>query len=448
MKDRLFRNLRALFAGWLARLQARQVRTSLLQAVPFWVSSVLTGLLAVGYAKLFSVAESLAGALFRLERGAFFVLTPLCFGLGWWVVQRYAPYARGSGIPQVMAALDLNASQQPLARRLLSLRIILVKIISSLLMVLGYGIVGREGPTIQMAGSVFRRVQELLPAWWPGVPARTALTAGAASGLAAAFNTPLGGIVFAVEELTKVHFTHFRSALFIAVIVAGLTAQGLAGPYLYLGFPRLSHLTPLVYAGIGVVALLAGLSGGLMGLVLVRVLRQLSLLRQQRFMLYYVIFCSLVVAAMGYFLGEKVLGSGHDLMTDLLFTPEKRLPWYVPLFRQLGMLFSFTTGAAGGIFAPSLSAGASMGAVVAGWFHFGQSNTNLLILAGMVAFLSGVTRSPFTSAILVLEMTDRHSVIFHLMLAAVLATFAASLLDPRSIYDRLSEQYLRQLKND
>ena len=132
-------------------------------------------------------------------------------------------------------------------------------------------------------------------------------------------------------------------------------------------------------------------------------------------------------------------------MTGLLFSAEKRLPWYVPLVRQLGMLFSFTTGAAGGIFAPSLSAGASMGAVVAGWFAFGESNTNLLILAGMVAFLSGITRSPFTSAILVLEMTDRHSVIFHLMLAALLASLAASLLDPRSIYDRLSQQYLREV---
>ena len=217
----------------LNRLRSPRVRTSLLQAVPFWVSSVITGLLAVGYARLFAAAESLAGALFRLERGAFFVLTPLCFVLGWWLVQRYAPYARGSGIPQVMAALELHGPhRQAAGRRLLSLRIIAVKAASSLLMVLGYGVIGREGPTIQIAASVFKRVQELLPGSWPAISPRNALTAGAASGLAAAFNTPLGGIVFAVEELAKVHFTHFRSALFTAVILAGLTAQGLAGPCL------------------------------------------------------------------------------------------------------------------------------------------------------------------------------------------------------------------------
>ncbi len=108
-------------------------------------------------------------------------------------------------------------------------------------------------------------------------------------------------------------------------------------------------------------------------------------------------------------------------------------------------MFSFTTGAAGGVFAPALSAGASVGAVLSGWMHLSATDTNLLVLAGMVGFLTGVTRTPFTSAILVLEMTDRHNVIFHLMLAGMVASLVALLIDKHSFYDHLKYQYTHEL---
>jgi H+/Cl- antiporter ClcA len=135
-------------------------------------------------------------------------------------------------------------------------------------------------------------------------------------------------------------------------------------------------------------------------------------------------------------------------MTTTLFTANKSLPWYMPLFRIIGPVFSFTSGGAGGIFAPSLSAGGSIGAVFAGWFQLSDSNTNLLILSGMVAFLTGVTRTPFTAAILVLEMTDRHNVIFHLMLAGMVASMSALVIDKHSLYDHLKYFYLQELNKE
>jgi H+/Cl- antiporter ClcA len=142
-----------------------------------------------------------------------------------------------------------------------------------------------------------------------------------------------------------------------------------------------------------------------------------------------------------------MLGSGKNLMTGLLFTNEKYCAWYVPLLRTTGPLLSFTTGAAGGVFAPSLSAGASIGSLISGWFHLSPTNTNLLILSGMVGFLTGITRTPFTSAILILEMTDRHNVIFHLMLAALVANLAAFVIDKHSFYDHLRGEYLHDLRH-
>jgi H+/Cl- antiporter ClcA len=117
----------------------------------------------------------------------------------------------------------------------------------------------------------------------------------------------------------------------------------------------------------------------------------------------------------------------------------------MPLLRIVGPVFSFTTGASGGVFAPALSAGASIGATISGWLHLAASNTNLLVLSGMVGFLTGVTRTPFTSAILVLEMTDRHNVIFHLMLAGMVASLVAMIVDRHSFYDHLKYQYLREI---
>ena len=125
-----------------------------------------------------------------------------------------------------MAAIELaNPKHNYKVDTLLNIRIIIVKVASSIVMALGGGIIGREGPTIQIAGSVFRKINEWLPAWWPKVSKRNMIMTGAAAGLAAAFNTPLGGIVFAVEELTKTHISYFKTALFTAVIIAGLTPR-------------------------------------------------------------------------------------------------------------------------------------------------------------------------------------------------------------------------------
>jgi H+/Cl- antiporter ClcA len=121
------------------------------------------------------------------------------------------------------------------------------------------------------------------------------------------------------------------------------------------------------------------------------------------------------------------------------------MEWYVPLLRTVGPMVSFTNGAAGGIFAPSLSAGASIGSVFSGWFQMSDSNSNLMILSGMVGFLTGITRSPFTSSILVLEMTTADEIIFYLMLAGLASNMMARLVDRRSFYDQLKEQYIEEL---
>ena len=85
---------------------------------------------------------------------------------------------------------------------------------------------------------------------------------------------------------------------------------------------------------------------------------------------------------------------------------------------------------------------------MAAWFHLTDVNTNAIILAGMAAFLTGVTRTPFTSAILVLEMTDRHNLIFQLMLASMIASLASVVVDKHSLYDRLTVDYIHDIHHE
>jgi H+/Cl- antiporter ClcA len=428
-----------------------RIRTNALQALPFWVASLLTGLVAVGYTKLFGYAENTLQGILHWHQWSIFILAPVCFFLAWSIVQMFAPAARGSGIPQVMAAIDLATPvHDRKVGRLLSFKVIVTKISSSLLMVLGGGAIGREGPTIQIAGSIFRIINKMIPPSWPKLSRQSFILTGAAAGLAAAFNTPLGGVVFAMEELAKIHIRFFRTALFSAVIIAGLTAQGLLGPYLYLGYPDVPQLHFSIFLGVACTATLAGVLGSLMCKGILRLMKWKRSFSRTKSIAFLFI-AGLLMAAIAYFFNGAILGSGKSLMTTVLFTDQKQVSWNTVLIRVIGPVLCFNTGAAGGVFAPALAAGASVGAFVSGSFHILGSNANILILSGMVGFLTGVTRTPFTSAILVLEMTDRHSVIFHLMLAALLSNIAAMVVDRHSFYEQLKKGYIEETideKND
>lgn len=423
------------------------LRQNLLNAFPYWVGASVTGVIAIIYAYLFLLAEMGSAFIMSLADWVMFIVTPICFVIAWLLVKRYAPFARGSGIPQVSAAIDLSTPKHyHLVDKLLSVKVIIIKIASSLIMVFGGGVVGREGPTIQIAGSVFKKVNDLLPEWYPKVSKKNMIITGSAAGLAAAFNTPLGGIVFAIEELTKTHVSFFKSALLTGVIISGLTALHFLGPYLYLGFPNLDDLSGWVIFSVIFIGVLSGLAGSGMGKIVLKILSKIGKIRKNKGRLVIVVFFGLILATLAFFFNTHAIGSGKEIMQQTLFSDDKNLEWYVPLLRIAGTAVSFTVGAAGGIFAPSLSAGASIGAVYSDLLNLSNPDTNLIILCGMVGFLTGMTRSPFTSSILVLEMTDSHNIIFYLMLTGLLSYVVSNIIDKHSIYDHLKIQYMKEIR--
>ena len=430
-------------------LRNEKLKHNLLQAIPFWIGSVITGITAVMYAKLFVWGENLMNYILDWNAWMIFIIAPVGFVLSWWLVKEFAPYSKGSGIPQVMAAVELaNPKEHTKIRHLLSLKILVFKILSSLALIIGGGAIGREGPTIQIAGSVFRKVNEYLPEWWPKISKKNMIMTGAAAGLSAAFNTPLGGIVFAVEELSKTHINYFKTALFTAVIIAGLTAQTLAGSYLYLGYPKTADVALTVMFPVILVSGIAGILASQLSVIMLSISKWKRRLKTDRANIIFLIVSALIIASLAFFVNREILGSGKEIMNRTLFSDNKHEDWYVPFFRMIGPAFAFTSGGAGGIFAPALSAGASVGSVISGWIQLTPNETNVVILSGMVAFLTGITRAPFTSAIIVLEMTDRHSLIFHLMLAGMVSSLISIIISRNSLYDMLKVSYLQELRKD
>ena len=415
------------------------------EAIPLWIAAILTGLFAVLYEKLFEIFQEAAIWIFHQSPYWIFLTTPILFLLAWHTVDKYGKSAAGSGIPQLMASVSLADTRKKwYVDYLLSVRVIITKVISSLLLILGGGAIGREGPTLQIAGSIYEIIYRLIPTGWSKVSQKIMIITGGASGLAAAFNTPLGGIVYVVEELTKSHIGKFRTAVFSAVIISGMTAQLFLGSYLYLGFPKVGKIPLIGFLWVVLFAFISGWFGAFFSKVLLYIDARRIKITDKRLRILVVVALGLLFATLVFYTGVNSMGAGKSVMNEVLFS-DIEMPWYTFPARFMGAVLSFSVGGAGGIFATSLASGASLGSLVVSIIQIDPVYHNLLVLVSMIGFLTGVTRSPFTAAILVLEMTDRHSAIFYFLLAGIVSNLAASLLMKESFYEIRKEEILEKV---
>lgn len=419
-----------------------EIRSQFLKLLPFWIAGSLTALIATMYAKLFALAESYSLQMYDKLDLWFILIPPLFFFLSWILVHKYAPRANGSGIPQLMASIELlHSKKDRFVERLLGFRIIVIKIISSLLGVLGGGAIGREGPTLQISGSIF----SLFTKHWKfsEIQNKSAfIMAGAASGLASAFNTPLGGIVYVVEELAKSHLNTFRTGVLHAVIFAGIISQMIMGPYLYLGFPKIADFNGMFVVQYILISSAAAIAVIVFSYLLKVLVKKRNELRKIRSHLLIAIFSGLLFSLYAVFISKAALGPGKELLNHLLFSNESASLLDV-VSRFLGSLFTYANGGSGGIFAPTLSLGGSSGSYLDHLLNFNIGP--LAVLIGMTAGLAALTQSPLTSFILILEMTDRHRAIFPLMLAAIIGHGLSKLILKHSFYEYVCESILTKM---
>lgn len=419
----------------------RQVRRAWRKYGILWSGAVVVGLVAVLYARLIDVGFS----LFLSMQQAYFWL-PLCItpAVGAacvWITCRFFPGSEGSGIPQVIAALEDNTTAR--GHALLSLRVVVGKIALSFMAIAGGFTIGREGPTVQLGAALMFNLRQMYPRSSAALERRLIL-AGAAAGLSAAFNTPLAGIVFAIEELTR-SFEHRASGVVITVIIfAGVVALGLNGNYTYFGTIRIagaiSNMIVLAVLAVLVTGIVTGIAGGLFGWLLLNTERWIPLrlrhLRSNRPVAFGAL-CGLLVALIGIVAAGATFGSGYSQARSVL---EERghLSALYPLLKMAAMVGSYLPGIPGGIFAPSLSIGAGFGNLL----HLMFANTSLpmLIALAMVGYLAAVTQSPITAFVIVMEMIDGHALVISLMATALIASRVSRLFAP-PLYDALSQRY-------
>jgi H+/Cl- antiporter ClcA len=412
--------------------------------LPYWIAGLLTGGLATSFAVIFKHLAGLSFSLFQSHFWVWAALVPIGFFASWYSVKVFSPEASGSGIPQVMAAIHKGDEHSVgWYARLLSLKVVLVKIGSSLACVAVGGAVGREGPTIQIGASIFNLIFPYVSKG-EGVESKkrkALILAGGAAGIAAAFNTPLGGIVFAIEELATDTFRQFRTTVLLAVIVAGMTSQWFTGTYLYLGHPAVVEMNFEFLALSILVALIAGASGGFFGKSLFKLIQIRKSVTHLKGHLAWIAGLSILFIALAYFSHGLALGPGTEGITTILDTRAGSSLFDV-LTRYFANQISYLVGGAGGIFSPALSIGATIGSFLGRIFLHSGPGSNLLVIVGMVSFLTGVTHAPFTSLVLVLEMMDQPILTVPVMLGALIAHATARMVDSESFYEHMSELYV------
>ncbi len=414
----------------------------LLHRWPYWISALIVGLVAVGYSKIVSFSEGFSLSIYKNNPEYLFFLSPLFFLLSWALVYFLAPEAKGSGIPQVMAAVEIveKGQHHDKLQRLLGLKVSVIKIISSALILLGGGAIGREGPTLQISASIFYFASKKFDVLKKYLTLDIWIITGAAAGLAAAFNTPLGGLVYAIEELATQHLNKFKSSLIAAVIIAGFSSQAILGPYLYLGYPKIMAFNMKLIPTIILISVLGGICGAFFGKTILYFTEMKSIyFRRTKYLFFIPVFCGLLTAVITYFVDHRFMGGGKELLVKLLFSGEIS-DFKVVFLRFIAPIITYLGGGAGGIFAPSLAAGGSLGSFIASNTTLVENNP-LCTMLGMIAFLTGITRAPFTAFILVLEMTDRHSSLLPMMLAGLLANSAGMFVSKKSFYEMLKDNY-------
>jgi len=398
--------------------------------------AVAAGLFVVGFTLASDRAFGLFHRLHQAQPWGLLLWTPALTAAIVWATRRWFPGAAGSGIPQVKAAL--HPALPPERRgRLVSLRLTVAKIGLAVAGLAAGLSIGREGPSVQVAAGVMQHARRWLsPA--STIDARALLVAGGAAGIAAAFNAPLAGVVFAIEELYGRLETRASGLIITAIVLAGLVAVSVFGNLSYFGVIRVPHVGWSTLGPGLAVTLASGVAGGLFSRLMAASLTgapgRLNAARA-RWPLRFAAVGGLLVAVIGLVTGGATFGAGSESVKGMLAGHQDLSPLQT-LLKFIATWLTAWCGVPGGIFAPSLSIGAGIGDAVAGLA--GNDLGPALIAMGMAGFLAAVTQAPLTAFIIVMEMVDGHSMVLSLMASAMLASLVSRMIS-RPLYETLAE---------
>lgn len=402
----------------------------------FLVGGISVGLAAILMAFLADHAQIVFSRVLSYSPYIALAVTPAGFALATLLAIKVFPGSQGSGIPQVIAMLKL--AERGAGTGLVSLRTAFGKIVVMTLGLMCGASTGREGPTVQVGGAIMFAIGQKAPFRQPGL-----LLAGAAAGVAAAFNTPLAGIVFGIEELSRSFAVRTSGLILGAVIAAGLTSLAIVGDYNYFGSTGATLPLGRAWIVVPVCAIICGVAGGVFSRILIAFAKGLPGavgIFLKRHPVAFAAACGLGVALCGLASGEHIYGTGYEQARSIIHGSGDIGRSFGP-WKYLATILSAISGIPGGIFAPSLAIGAGIANDLSVFFP--QTPIGALALVGMVSYLTGVLRAPLTSFVITLEMTNDHEMVIPLMVAALIGNAASRMVLKEGLYHSLADIFIK-----
>jgi len=414
----------------VAELRQRESQVFLVLAL---VIGALTGLAVVAFILL---TERMGMRLYPVGGAPWRrLLFPVVGSLGiGYLLYRYFPDARGSGVPQTKAALYARDGR-------ITLRTVLGKFFCTSA-TLASGIpLGREGPSVQVGAGIGSVLGRLLGLRTEQV--KKLIPVGAAAAIAAAFNTPLAAVLFSLEEIVGDLHAPVLGAVVLASATSWMVLRVLLGNSPLFKVPQYQLVHPAEFAVYAVL----GLAGGVVSAAFTRLLldmRARFLRLPQKTVWFQPVAGGLLVGLMGWFV-PQVMGVGYGFVGEAL---NGRMAFQLMALLVVLKLFAVTTsyasGNAGGIFGPALFIGAMLGGTVGTVAHrlfpAYTATPGAYALVGMGAVFAGIVRTPMTSVLMIFEMTQDYAVIVPLMIANLVSLFIASRLQREPIYEALAVQ--------
>jgi CIC family chloride channel protein len=417
-------------ARLLSRIRDREEQVFLLLTL---VIGVLTGLAVVAFIVL---TEHLGMRLYPVGSAAWRrILIPVLGSVGMgYLLYRYFPDARGSGVPQTKAALFARGG-------VITLGTVLGKFFCTAA-TLASGIpLGREGPSVQVGGGIASVLGRYL-----GLSAervKALIPVGASAAIAAAFNTPLAAVVFSLEEITGDLHAPILGSVVLASAASWFVLRLLLGNHPLFHVPQYQLANPLEF---GIYAVL-GVAGGLVSVVFTKLLlktREWFMSLPKKTVWFQPVAGGVLVGAMALFV-PQVLGVGYGYVGEALNgRMALGIMAILVVLKLLAVTTSYGSGNAGGIFGPSLFIGAMLGGTVGGIAHHllpqYTASAGAYALVGMGTLFAGIVRAPMTSVLMIFETTQDYAVIVPLMISNLVSFFISTRLQPEPIYDALAYQ--------
>jgi len=417
-------------AGWFPLIREREEQVFLGLALAI---GAVTGLAVVAFILL---TENLGMRLYPAGSAAWRRgLIPIFGSIGMgYLLFRYFPNARGSGVPQTKAALFASGGR-------ITFRTVFGKFFCTSA-TLACGIpLGREGPSVQVGGGIASMLGR-----WLGLSTekvKALIPVGAAAAIAAAFNTPLAAVLFALEEIVGDLHAPVLGSVVLASGTAWLVLRLLLGNHPLFQVPQYKLGPPIE---LGLYALL-GIVGGLLSAAFTKTLtglRQRFLILPRKTVWFQPVAGGIVVGLMGLFV-PQVLGVGYGYVGEALNSNMALKLMAILLVLKFGAVtISYASGNAGGIFAPSLFLGAMLGGTLGGIAHHflpqSTANSGAYALVGMGTLFAGIVRAPMTSVLMIFETTQDYAVIVPLMISNLISFFVSSRLQREPIYEVLATQ--------